>query len=376
MESVQIGTDAYNARFFHQFKDRKDNVINIEIYQKGYVGSIHPLLIRDNSLVIEERKNDTIIGTACRFVIINNEDLQYYIELFNNRYDNYVIVKKNYTEYLFEGFVITDIFKQTIKLNSDLEISATNHLSLLKNMKPTFLNSVQSPYVNLLEMMKSLIYQTGVYHPLAINNTFYSRLYTTTYNPNITMYDTLYINKLIFYDDDGVLLDSYKCLEMILHATYSRLCWIDRKWVIERLKDIKDEDTFKVYDHDTSSLTTIAKQVINISNVNLIKDSGKLTYETGCGRFEINCHTIYNENLVDDTLAKLDTLNSQLVFPNNGEWMFNRNDVVIFNRRYNDRNISRGIHYNASESDTTSGAVLLCTRVDIPWRLDSKLNIK
>ena len=383
-ESININEGVYNIKYLNQSKDRFDNTISLEIYERGYSGLVNNLSIKADSLVLTETDkkitDEWISGTGCKFTVINKTtNLQFFNDLYtNDRYKHYVIIKKvngQNIEYLFEGFIIPEIYTQQIKKNSDVVITATNQIAHLKEVLPFYLINSENVEVSFIDIIKNLVWNTRLLHPIFIKNTVWSDDLQTDFDEEVTVFDVQYINKEIFYDNEE-WMTSFEVLEHILKINYCRLYWKDRKWFIERYFDLKTYNKYKVYyPEDYTEIVELNNNTLQLNEQNILSNNS-MSYESGYGRYELNLNVLLLQNIAVTDFSDVQSIQTFYPTPQPKKWSINNNTVQQFAGRYSDSFIDNGLTWNGSSHSVYNWPVMLSTTVLVDWKSSFSMNLK
>lgn len=396
----------YGDRFIGGFQNPLGETINVRIMQKNYAGAASSIILRAESPVIISKPNGdlltNIFGTGCKINIVNTGDFLQYNELFGTpEREHYVVITKTgstKTIKLFEGFVLPQMYEQSLSRNAIITIPANDQLSTLENKKPSALVT-ESYFVKLIDLVKEIVWSTGIDLPIHIKNGIYNTTYTASWNAAITPFDQTYVDKNLFLED-GEPKDSRTVLETILKSFGSRLYYMDGGWYIDRLKDHTGITTYKVYNKDgTTSTAFIPHQIIELSSHYLVNGSGYVQYEAGIKEYELTLNLDVFSNMVNPNFSKVKVGTTQemftiytdkmrFTFPTKYEWLDNNGAILptssgaitYHNKNYKDGNIVQGgIDWNAFDNgywDTPARWTNLSTMITVDYDTTAVINVK
>lgn len=192
---------SFNTIYYGSFNDNVNrDRIDIYIKQKDFGGVAEKLILDGNPLVISYPKHnfdDQLFGCGCKINVINNSnDFYRFDSLFSTpERNNYVEIIKTSDNldssiYLFQGYILPEMYTTTLEKNIKLTIPATDRLTTLDRYTPTLLTDTSTyrsdEYLNAFDLISNIISDTDVENKLAIHNTLYNSVYTQNLDDSST----------------------------------------------------------------------------------------------------------------------------------------------------------------------------------------------
>lgn len=367
---------AYNTIYSGSFNDILGDKIDIYIKQKDFNGNPSTLLLDGNPLVISypsKEFDSQLFGCGAKINIINNSiDFFKYNSLFaipeRNNYVEIIKTSNNLDSsiYLFQGYILPEMYSSTLQKNGKITIPVTDQLSQLDRYKPLILQDLKATadtsayradeFINATDLMQTILYDIDGPTKMVVNNSLFTDKYIKgDFN---TIFDNIFFDANQFSDSKG-FLDSKKSLEMILKSFYSRCYYSNGKWMIERVKDIPIiNKNMVVYDTDSSSVTGYINPntFINLSDHNILNNSATVTYNPGYQKLIVNLKYKQPESLVDNIWSdwqyyiKEVSVNNSKPMPKLKSWMLSSTDVSLNAEQYSDKNLTDGIWFTLSSN--------------------------
>ncbi len=357
---------SYNDKYIAQFYTfPREEVITVKIQGENYSGSIETLTLAEDAVTItlptKKELYGQIMGMGCQIRVINTETLIYFDNLFatSEKAHKVVIIEEQGTANeitLFEGFIQPAIHRQAITQKSRIIIPADNQLSNLHNYYSQYLESeFEFSTVNLYVLMKDILDTTGLELPIYIKNTLFSKLYAEAFDVTDTCFDKLRVNRQVFVENDEIM-NGRNVLEHILKVTYSRLYYYDKKWVIDRLRDVHETNQYKAYPQSGSaSIQQLLHDSFELSDQHIVIGSAGLEYTSGKKEYEIIINFDKYDNLVASNFIHIQqqtviptTLKGMLPKPSLGFWQTWRG-LDVFNHSLTTEHLTSGIAHTKGD---------------------------
>lgn len=307
---------AFNTIYTGSFEENVlGDRIDIYIKQEDFAGEPSTLLMDANPLVItypNKEFDNEIFGCGAEINVINDSgDFYKYDSLFSvPELSNYVEIIKTPKSgdpsiFLFQGYILPDMYTAKLGKNISLTIPATDRLTTLDRYVPTVLIDTSDyradEYVNANELMFSCIIDADVTDKVMINNTLENKNYRK--DGESTVFDNIFFQTDNFYDDFSVQ-DDKKCMEKILKSFYSRIFYHNGAFHIERISDMAAiNKQYALYQSDTSvESVDVSNNRIEIScgNHEIISGSPTLSYYPGHNKLVVNLKYKQPESLVEN----------------------------------------------------------------------------
>jgi len=395
--------EGYGNRYTAVFKDKYDATINVIIMKKGYSGVVSTLVLAGgNPVIISKPQGDLlthIFGTGCKITIVNTGDLLQYTEMFGTpEREHYVKVTKTVgatVTILFEGYVVPQLYEQDLKHKAYITIPANDFLSSLKFRKSDLLSSSSNNYINIMDLIKDILWSTGLKLPIYVKNGIYNKHYTEEFDDTITPFDESYFDRNLYLDNSGEPEDSFKVLESVLKSFGSRLYYDNGRWFVDRVKNIKNLTDYKVYEYDTSTgVATIEHPVVELTDHKIFAPGGSMMYVGGTKEYDLTLNLNMFGNYVQNDFSGISDTENKVVynFPDatrlfivpqttKYNWVTNDKDnrFNIFNKNYSDQNIQQGIDWGAKLWESGylgTNYASITTRISVDYSTESNLNIK
>ena len=346
---------AFNTIYYGSFNDNvNQDRIDIYIKQDGFAGTAEKLLLDENPLLISYPSKEfdyQIFGCGAKINIINQSgDFYKYDSLFSvPERSNYVEVIKTPKSgdpsiYLFQGYILPEMYSSKLGKNIKLTIPATDRLSTLDRYTPWIFVDTSvyraQEYIDALSIISSILYDADITNVIAVNNTLENINYRRIPGAD-TVFNNVWLQSDNFSESTSEIQDDKKCLENILKTFYSRVYYSNGKWMVERISDLdKDVKNFTVYPKEVSSyLLSVPNDRINISchEQNALADSLELSYNPGYNKLITNLKFKKPESLVENIwtdfkyYTKEVSVNSTLPLPKQRRWMTSaiRGNVLV-----------------------------------------------
>lgn len=300
---------AYNTIFYGSFHDNvNEDRIDIYIKQLDFAGEPSALVLDANPLVITYSPKDfdaQIFGCGAEINIVNpTNDFFKFDSIFSvPERQNYVEIIKTPTSgdpsiYLFQGYVLPDMYSTTLQKNIRLTIPATDQLSTLDKLVPPILVNDASyradEYIGATDLIGSILLDASIADKIWINNTLENTNYVK--DSSSTVFDNVFFLADVFQDKTDIL-DSKSILEKVLKPFYSRVYYFNGSWRIERIADIGNQNKdYIIYSTDACSYTySDSNNRIDLTCPDnlLIAGTPSLTYVPGY--IQQNCKLNYKQ---------------------------------------------------------------------------------
>jgi len=364
---------SYNLKYHGSFNDipLKDR-IDIYILQKDFVGSSEELLLDGNPLTISYPKQnfyDTLFGCGCKINIINDSSNFFrYNSLFDSQeMYNYVEIIKSpisgdASMFLFQGYVLPEMYNSTLESNIRVTITATDGLSQLDLYAPILLIDTSTyrsdEYINAFSLISSiLVNDTDITKKIAVHNDLCTTNYTTDSSSSI--FNAVFLSADNFADDKGIQNEEI-CLDKIFKPFYTRCYYSNGKWMLERMSDIKlSTKDFVIFEKDASPNVypwVYDNKRIDLScpNHELIAKSAILTYNPGFKKVILNTKHKMTPSLVENYYYDFQyyindtSAISTKPLPKVRKWMMSALDASIDAMPYSSSNVKSGLFYFTS----------------------------
>lgn len=396
--------DGYGNRYTASFYDSDNNIIDIVIKQKGFQGVSQPLKLKYPALTISRPRGDlrtNIFGTGCSINIVNNGTFLQYSGLFGTpEMENYVVITRNTNYILFEGFVLPQMYSQQLKNNAVITITANDQLSTLRKKKPEILKG-ENNFIRVIDLVKEIVWSTGLEKDILVKNGIFNEFYSPVYNASITPFDQAYFERNLYLEKDEEPMDSYSILESVLKSFGSRIYYTNGKWYIERVKNQKNLDSYKVYSPDQSTSTvTITRPKVELSSHKVIHNQGNMEYIAGAKEYELAMNVKVFDNLVRQDFSRVKRAiftqfhtvsfgkTAGTTYPNRYEWVDNVSPqypnpgtAIYYRKDYKDSNlVQHGVDWEAVEgtsgiNDIDPRFAALSSRVVVNYASDTNVRV-
>lgn len=355
---------AYNTIYYATFPDRTGSTINLYIKQKDYAGASEKLLLSEDPIIVSTANRyypETIYGTGATISIVNDSsNLLKYTTLFGDtEKQNYILITKDTSTKIFEGYIYPDLFSQEIKQNSLVSMPGTNYLSQLDKKEltitqPTYLYTYTPGGFNAENLLHEAIWATDLSLDIAVNNKIRSD--QMVISDTSTLFDYILINRNLYVTETGESKDSKFVLQSILKTFYSRIYYYNGKWYIERIKDILTRPkTFTNYGaNGVVSSFTVPNDRISLCSTNYLINQNTISYESGKKKVRITRNNVKSDNVINKNICDLEVSTGER--PNYGQWIFHvdlESEVPhILHECYKDRNITNGVKITDTDAAT------------------------
>jgi len=353
---------SYNTIYYGSFEDINDDRIDIYVKQKDFGGVPEELVLEGNPLVISYPKKefyDSLFGCGCEINIINQStDFYKYDSIFSTPERNiYIeIIKNPHTSdpssFLFQGYVLPEMYTTTLEKNIRLTISGTDKLSMLDRFVPYALTDTSTKrvdeYVNALDVISNILYDIDVTNKILVNN----QLENINYVKDVS--STVFNNVFFIADnfsDKNEIQNNKVCLEKILKSFYSRCYYSDGKWNIERVSDMGGATKKLVmYPKDSSIYGyTVNNTRIDLTDHEMISKSPALTFNPGYQKLVLTLNYKEPESLIENYYwdfkyytKEVSTISLQ-PFPQYRKWMLSGTDSSLDAYPYSSSLIESGL---------------------------------
>jgi len=348
---------AFNTIYSGSFLENV-NSDRIDIYfkQEGFTGEPSTLTLDANPVVITyptKEFDSQIFGCGAQINILNQTGNFYqYDSLFSTpERSNYVEIIKTPASgdasiFLFQGYILPDMYSSKLGKNIQLTIPATDRLSTLDRYTPWILVDVSGyrakEYLDGLSMVTSILYDADVTNVVKVNNTLQNINYIRDASHD-TVLQNIWLQADNFQDKDKIENDK-EVLEKILQSLYSRVYYFNGAWHIDRVQDLTESRTYTVYPKETSIYSELKpNNIIDLSCVEkkAIAGSAELSYNPGNSKLIVNLKYKKPESLTENFFedfqyyTKEVSTASTLPLPKQRRWMFStsKSYVAVPNHR-------------------------------------------
>lgn len=348
---------AFNTIYTGSFDENiNGDRIDIYIQQDGFTGEPSTLLLDANPLIISyptKEFDNQIFGCGAKINIINDSgDFFKYDSLFSTpERSNYVEIIKTPASgdpsiFLFQGYILPDLYSSKLGKNIQLTIPATDRLATLDRYTPWILVDASGyrskEYIDGLSMVTSMLYDADVTNIVKVNNTLQNINYQRDPSHD-TILNNIWLQADNFQERDKIENDK-EVLEKILQSLYSRVYYFNGAWHIERFKDLSESRTYTVYPKETSTYSEFKpNNIINLSSIRkkTIAGSEELSYNPGNSKLIVNLKYKKPESLVENFFedfsyyTKEVSTASTLPLPKQRRWMFSttKSNILVSNPR-------------------------------------------
>lgn len=392
-----ILTNNYYTKYYGSFDDNV-NHDRIDIYLKRMcideITIPEKLTLEANPLVISysaKEFHDQLFGCGAKINIINDTgDFFHYDDIYSVPERNtYVEIIKtiNYTGVggletlvygqgppgnpvpqgdssimLFQGYVLPEMYTQTFRKNNTITITATDQLSLLDRYTPIALIDTSSyhsdQYINAFDLISTILVDTDISNTIEIHSDMENVNYQKDPCTASTIFNNMFFNADQFADKNN-LMTSKMDMEMMLKPFLARCYYSNGKWIIERTPDMgKPVKDFVTYVKDTSvhSYHYVDNQRVNLSNQDIIADTGTVTYNPGNIKLVTNLNYKLSPSLVENYFFDCEYYNNDVStkstkpIPSFRKWMMSDTDTSIYFEPFTDNNIVSGIAFGPAGS--------------------------
>lgn len=333
----------YNTIYKASFNDIVlGDRIDIYIKQEGYNGPVEDLILDNNPLTISYPTKEfdyQIFGCGAEINIINDSgDFYKYDSLFSvPERSNYIeIIKTTKAEdasmYIFQGYILPDLYTSRLGKNIHLTIPATDRLSTLDRYVPWVIVDTSTfrsrEYNDALSMITSVLYDADVTNILKVNNT----LQNINYRRDVS--DNTILNNIFFQADNfqtnEQVENSKTVLEKILQPLYSRVYYYNGAWHIDRVQDLTKKRYYTVYPKDTSTYGEVVEDTIidlSCEDSKTVANTAELSFHPGNSKLIVNLKYKKPPSLVENWwygfsyYSKEVSVNSNLPLPAHRRWM-------------------------------------------------------
>ena len=361
---------AYTLIHTGSFEDNRGDRVDVHIYSNASSPpAFSPLILDGNPISIEyptQEFDSQLFGCGARINVINDSSNFFrYDHLFSapERSIKVEIIKTSpdldSSIFLFQGYVLPQLYSSTLEKNIRVTIPATDQLKLLEKINPYLLIDTSSyraeEIINAYDLIYNTIYDLDVVPELAINNSIYNINYEKT--PTSTVFNNVFFDANNFADKEG-LFDDKKILEMILKSFYSRMYYYNGRWYIDRIKDMATYDkNYAVFNdiEDVSTYSFIDSNArINLSDHNVIAQSANFSYEPGYQKVVLKLNYKQPESLLDNYYwdfqyftqeVSLNIFPTPYPMPRHRKWMMSATDSSLLAETYVDVNIPQGLTF-------------------------------
>jgi hypothetical protein len=372
--------------YTYTMKDISGDTISVEIHHDDHVGAAIPLPLGTDMpigiYVPQKDITEQIWGLGCKINIKTSEGLSQYDHLFATaERERYVKITKG-TITIFEGFILPNVYEQEMMPVKTITIPANNQLSNLRDYRSELLDTDSAfSTIFLFDLIKDILDNgTGLELPIYVKNTLFSTLYASAFNIDTTCYDKLKINKQIYVDEDEVM-DGFSILQDILKVTYSRLYYFNGKWIIDRIRDMRLTNDYKIYPFDypttAASSGTLTHEDFSLEDEYKIANSGHLEYSAGMQKHNVIIDFDKYDNLVEPMFRDVIQVSwANFADLQLGVWQL-LEGAVIDDESYVSTNVTNGIKYNQGTITTGNWpGSPLCTSFFIDNQDDFSIRIK
>jgi hypothetical protein len=357
---------AWNTIYYGNFNDNvNQDRIDIYIKQKDYVGTSEQLTLDENPLVITYPKKefyDQLFGCGCNINIINkSSDFFHYDSLFSYpERNNYIEIIKTLKDldssiFLFQGYILPQMYSSTLEKNIKLTISTTDQLNELENHIPIIFVDISTyrsdEYENAFDIISNILSDTDITNKILIHNTLENINYHK--DASSTVFDNIFFCADNFADSNNIQNDNI-CLEKILSSFYSRCFYHDGKWMIERVSDLgKDNKAYVLYEKDASSMSwDVSNNRINLSSNNyIISGTPSFTFNPGYQKISLKLNYKEPQSLVENyyyDFQYFDSSNASSTgkpLPAYRKWMMSSTDSSISASTFVSGKINNGLWF-------------------------------
>lgn len=340
---------AWSKIYYGSFEENVNHDrIDIYIKQLNFAGEPSALLLDGNPVVItypSKEFDSQIFGCGCEINIVNDTGNFYqYDTLFSvPERSNYVEIIKTPVNgdasiFLFQGYILPDLYSSKISKNISLTIPATDRLTTLDRYTPALLVDTSSyrsdEYINANDLIQNVLVDADVTDKFAINNMLYNTNYIK--DGSSSVFDNIMFQSDNFYDKDNVE-DDKKCLEKILKPFYSRIFYYNNKFHIERVSDLgRTNKQYALYDFDVSTQQwDVSNNKIELSAHNVLADP-ELTYNPGYNKMVVNLKYKKPSSLVENYFYDIQPLdlstasNAKRPRPQQRRWMVSDKSLTTY----------------------------------------------
>ena len=336
---------SYSTIYYASFNDNvNEDRIDIYIKQDGFTGEPSALLLDSNPLVITYPTKDfdsQIFGCGAEINVINNTgNFSQYDTLFSvPERSNYIEIIKTPSSgdasiFIFQGYILPDMYSSRLGKNTTLTIPATDRLSTLDRYTPWILVDTSSyrahEYLDALSLTSSILYDADITNTIKINNTLQNVNYQRDPS-NDTIFNNIFFQADNFQDADKIENDK-EVLEKILQVLYSRAYYFNNAWYIERLQNLTQSRNYTVYPKESSIYSEIVPNTIidlSCTDKKTIANSAEISFNPGNSKLIVNLKFKKPESLVENFWSdyqyytKEVSVDSLLPLPKQRRWMTN-----------------------------------------------------
>lgn len=356
---------AYNTIYYATFPDAVGSTIDVYIKQKDYAGAPELLELGTDPVIVTTTNRiypETVYGTGATIKIINTStDLLKYTRLFGTpEKENYVLITKDTSTIIFEGYIIPDLYSQEIRNNAEISLPASNYLSSLDKQEleitqPNYIYTYTPGGFQANNLLGNAIWSTDLSIDIAVNNTVYSD--QMTLSDSSTLFDYIVINRNLYMRENGESESSKFVIESLLKTFYSRIYYHDGKFYIERVKDLLTENkTFVNYSPDgTRSSFTLPNERISLCTDNYLIGNNTLEFESGKKCIDVILNYKKADNILNKNIWEIEVSTGDK--PDYGKWIYHvESESAISSityEEYSDRNIDNGVKLTDADITTT-----------------------